>query len=123
MEQSNLMTEEQEIEYARAVAYAKERSDKYFMENLHFMFNRPNLLSKNGKDGSPFADAMLRKEDPSEDKEIESILERLRDLFHSFSMPPSIEISSKGVLFHGGGMNLMQLKRKIRERVKQIKPR
>ena len=93
--------------------YTKIRSDKYFMENLHLMFNRPHLLSKIGKDGSPFIDAMSRKEDPNENKEIEAILNRLEDFFHSFSR----------TAFQGGGMNLMQLKRKIREKVKQIKPR
>jgi len=103
--------------------YAKQQSDKYFMEYLHLMFNRPNLLSKNETDGSPFDEAMLRKEDQNQDQEIQSILDRLRDLFHSFSIPPYMEISSQGVSFHGGGMNLMQLKRKIREKVKQIKPR
>jgi hypothetical protein len=61
-------------------------------------------------------DAMIHKSESSETmekKEIETILERLRQFFHSFTDQP----------FQGGGMNLMQLKHKIREKVKQIKPR
>ncbi len=96
-----------------AKTMAKKSSDKYFMENLHLMFNRPNLLSKIGNEGRPFTDAMSRKEDQDESKDIKTILDRLKNLFHSFS----------GTSFHGGGMNLMQLKSKIHEKVKQIKPR
>ena len=101
--------------------YIKERSDKYFIENLHLMFNRPNLLFKNRKDGNPMVDAFVLKNDEDkmeiEKKEIEFILNRLRQMFHSIA-----NINREGS-FYGGGASLIQLKNKIREKVKNIKPR
>jgi hypothetical protein len=96
--------------------YVEKRSNMYFIENLHLFYNRPNLLSKREIDGHPIVDAIIHKNESTEtlqNKEIETILERLRQFFQSFSEKP----------FQGGGMNLMQLKRKIREKVKKIKPR
>jgi hypothetical protein len=87
--------------------------DYYFIENLHLLFNAPNLLKKN-YDGHPFSDAMTYKgwKGDLEKKEIETILERLKVLFHTYSNT-----------MEGGGMNLTKLKRKIRERIRRIQPR
>jgi hypothetical protein len=52
-----------------------------------------------------------------EQKEIKTILEKLRQMFHSIA-----NIDSDGS-FYGGGASLIQLKNKIREKVKNIKPR
>ena len=92
----------------------KNDPDYYFIDHLHLLFNRPNLLKKNGIDGHPYTDAMLHKGWKGEllDKEIETILERLRQLFHTLS--GSME---------GGGMNLTEIKRKIREKIQRIQPR
>lgn len=88
-------------------------SDYYFIDNLHLLFNAPNLLKKK-EDGHPFSDAMTHKgwKGDLEKKEIESILERLKVLFHTYSNT-----------MEGGGMNLTKLKRKIRERIRRIQPR
>lgn len=95
------------------IKYNNYDPDYYFIENLHLLFNAPNLLKKNN-DGHPFSDAMTHKgwKGDLEKKEIESILERLKVLFHTYSNT-----------MEGGGMNLTKLKRKIRERIRRIQPR
>ncbi len=101
-------TEKEKIEEMKKTAY------KHFTQNLHLFYNRPNLLRMDGFDGHPYTDAMTYKGwvgDVAE-KQIETILERLKEMFHRLSNT-----------MEGGGMNLTQLKRKIRERVHRILPR
>ena len=88
-----------------------DRGDVYFMDHLHLFFNKPNLLKMNGIDGVPFTeDFDLRVMDPEnrDKKRIEFIIERLRQLFQSFK---------------GGSMSVEEIKKKIQEKISQIKPR
>jgi len=90
-----------------------DRGDVYFMEYLHLMFNKPNLLRN--RDENPFVDDMTLKEtkiEELEEKEIEILIERLRQMFTSFS---GGSIST--------GMTLEQVKQRIREKIRNIKPR
>jgi hypothetical protein len=87
-------------------------SEEYFITNLHLLFNKPNLLLRKDIDGAPLdEDFHLRgtKED-KEKIEIESLLERLRIMFHTFG---------------GGGKQwtLDDIKEMIRKKVKKIRVR
>lgn len=93
-----------------------DRGDVYFMEHLHLMFNKPNLLRMRGIDGQPFVDAYEFKtmnHEMLDKKEIEVLIERLRQLFKSFS----------GGTSKYSSITLEQLKDKIRKKVKEIIPR
>ena len=80
------------------------------MDHLHLMFNKPNLLKMNGIEGLPLtADFDLRVIEPEnrDKKRTEFIIERLRQMFQSFK----------------GGSSVEEIKKKIQERISQIKPR
>jgi ribosome-binding ATPase YchF (GTP1/OBG family) len=91
-----------------------ERADVYFMEHLHLMINKPNLVRMNGNDGQSFADSQSLKKikqltpEKVNDTEIETMIERMRQMFRTFA---------------GGSLTVEQIKQRIQERVKQIKPR
>jgi ADP-heptose:LPS heptosyltransferase len=87
-------------------------SEEYFIDNLHLLFNKPNLLLRKDIDGDPLEeDFRLRgtKED-KEKIEIETLLERLRIMFQTFG---------------GGGKQwtLDDIKEMIRKKVKKIRVR
>ena len=91
-----------------------ERADVYFIEYLHLMINKPNLLRMNGNDGQSFVDSQNLKKikqlspEKVNETEIETMIERMRQMFRTFS---------------GGSLTVEQIKQKIQERVKHIKPR
>lgn len=90
-------------------------ADKYFIDHLHLLYNKPNLIRMNGQEGSSFKDAFKHKSirENLNEKEIETIIERLRQMFQECA----------GQEVYGGGRSLKQLKDFIREKVKKIEPR
>ena len=95
-----------------------------FITNLHLMYTKTNLLKMNKEkwlEGAPYEESFVQKKNnllivrkdeqarPSEEIEIEAMIERLKALF-SFAQK-------------GGGLTLDHLKDKIRKRIYQIKPR
>ena len=85
----------------------------FFIEHLHLMYNKPNLL-KMSKESS-FEEAFRQKKNiltdnsiTSEEFDIQIMLDKLKILF---------EIKK------GGGLSLESLKKKIRDKVSKIKPR
>jgi hypothetical protein len=90
------------------------RADYYFMTNLHLMCDKSTLKQLSGIEGASLKSAYQQKslKDTDDEKEetsrIDSIMEMLENLFHSFS---------------GGGMNIEKLKDILRKNVKNIKPR
>ncbi len=94
--------------------------ERFFMEYLHLMYNKPNLLRMNGNEVSPYPFAMEYKErrltmqkdekaDPTvEKKQIENMIYLLERMFRRFQ---------------GGGVSLEQLKERIRDKVSMIQPR
>jgi len=91
----------------------------FFIEHLHLMYSKTNLLKMSTGSASSFEDAFIHKKNKeirgnitSEELDIQIMIDKLKRLF-------SLSLSYK----EGGGMSLDKLKNKIREKVKQIKPR
>ena len=96
-------------------------SQLFFIEHLHLMYNKSNLLKINSENlmrGSSIEKAMIQKKNretkgtkTSEDIEIEDMIYKLKEFF-------AVSLAQKG-----GGLSLDKLKDKIREKIYQIKPR
>ena len=96
-------------------------SEMFFIENLHLMYNKTNLLKMSSEKllrGSPIEKAFEQKQNrlvhgtkSSDDIEIDMMIQKLKDFF-------SVSLAQKG-----GSLSLEKLKDKIRERIYQIKPR
>lgn len=98
---------------------AKTINSMFFIENLHLMYSKTNLLKMSTASVSSFEDAFLHKKNKeikgtiaSEELDIQIMIDKLKMLF-------SLSLSYK----QGGGMSLNNLKNKIREKIHQIKPR
>jgi len=95
-------------------------SEMFFIENLHLMYNKTNLLKMSSEKllrGSRIEKAFEQKKNrlvhgkSSDEIEIDIMIQKLKDFF-------SVSLAQKG-----GGLTLEKLKDKIRERIYQIKPR
>ncbi len=91
---------------------AKTIDAMFFIQNLHLMYNKPNLLKMNTE--ASFEEAFQQKMNKllngtmtSEEIVIKNMIDKLKVLFS----------------WQNGGMTLDLLKNKIRDRVKHIKPR
>lgn len=98
---------------------AKTINSMFFIENLHLMYSKTNLLKMSTASVSSFEDAFLHKKNntikgnvTSEALDIQMMIDKLKMLF-------SLSLSYK----EGGGISLDKLKNKIREKIQQIKPR
>lgn len=90
---------------------AKTIDAMFFIENLHLMYNKPNLLKMNTE--SSYEEAFQQKQNkitntPSDENTIKTMIDKLKGLFSRQE---------------GGSISLETLKNKIRERVKKINPR
>lgn len=92
----------------------------FFIENLHLMYNKTNLLKMSSEKllrGSPIEKAFEQKKNrldhgkSGDEIEIDMMIQKLKDFF-------SVALEQKG-----GSLSLEKLKDKIRERIYQIKPR
>jgi hypothetical protein len=82
--------------------------DHYFIENLHLMFNKPNLIRNKSINGHPLVIAFKNKVKPNQEEEVQ-LVELMLDLLHGLFKE-----------MKGGGITLEQLKEMIREKVKHI---
>ena len=128
--ESNIKKKQEELKKIQLFEeehYKIQRSgEKYFKEELHFMYNKKTLLLKNEGEGQISGKDLLTKYRLNEEMRInkkinEKILDdydftvminRLKDFFERVKESPM-----KG----GGGLN--QLKDTIRRKIKQIVPR
>jgi len=85
----------------------------FFIEHLHLMYNKPNLLHMNTE--SSFEEAFVEKKNKmtpgtvsTVERTIQSLIDKLKILFARQT---------------GGGISLETLKHRIRDKISQIKPR